>query len=225
MKLTNYLLFGTLLFLIGACNQAAQEEVEADPLAGQTPFQAGMIQHTVADFDIWKEAYMAHDSVRSAYGMTEISLGRAMDNPNDVIILSRLEDVNRAKEFIALPELKTAMDSAGVTSKPVFTFMNVIRSDTTDATTKDRMYVSHKVKDFDAWFAGYTKEGRTTRAGYGMVERGMARGMDDPNMVYIVFAVTDMDKAKARITSEELKTLMTDAGVEGPPSITFYTLQ
>ena len=58
-----------------------------------------------------------------------------------------------------------------------------------------------------------------------MVERGMARGMDDPNMVYIVFAVTDMDKAKARITSEELKTLMTDAGVEGPPSITFYTLQ
>lgn len=225
MKFTNYLLMGFILFMVSACNQAAQEEVEADPLAGQSPYQAGMIQHTVADFDVWKEAYMAHDSIRSAYGLTEISLGRVMDNPNNVIILSRLEDLNRAKEFIAMPELKTAMDSAGVTSMPVFTFMNVIRHDSTDATTKDRVMVSHKVKDFDAWFAVYSKEGRTARAGYGIVERGMARDMDDPNMVYIVFAVTDMEKAKARIASDELKAVMTEAGVEGPPTITFYTLE
>ncbi len=225
MKRTNFLLLGAFFLLCFACNQAAEEEVEADPLAGLPPYQATMIQHSVADFDVWKEGYMAHDSVRSAYGLTEIAVGRMMDDPNSVMVLSRIEDLDRAKEFIAMPELKTAMDSAGVTSAPEFAFMNVIRYDTTEATTKDRVMVSHKVNDFDAWFAAYSKEGRTARAGYGLVERGMARDMDDSNMIYIVFAVTDMDKAKARIASEELKTLMTEAGVEGPPTITFYTLE
>jgi hypothetical protein len=224
MKLTNLLLMGSILFLMSSCNQAAEQEPEADPLAGLTPYKAGMIQHSVADFAIWKEAYMAHDSVRSAYGLTQISLGRGMDDPNQVMVLSRIEDLQKAKDFIAMPELKTVMDSAGVTSMPVFTFMNVIRSDSSESPTNDRVLISHKVKDFDAWFKVYSAEGRTARAGYGLVERGMGRDLDDPNLIYIVFAVTDKEKANARMASEELKTMMTEAGVEGPPSIVYYTI-
>ncbi len=224
MKLTNFLLMGGMLLLMLSCKQAAEQEPEADPLAGLTPYKAGMIQHPVADYATWKAAYMAHDSVRQAYGLTEISVGRGMDDPNAVMILSRIDDLQKAKEFIAMPELKTAMDSAGVTGPPVFTFMEVIRYDTTDATTNDRVFVSHKVKDFDTWFKGYSSEGRTARAGYGLVERGMARDLDDPNLIYIVFAVTDMEKAKARMASDDLKKIMTEAGVEGMPNIMFYTI-
>jgi quinol monooxygenase YgiN/heme-degrading monooxygenase HmoA len=224
MKLTNFLFLGGIVFLLSSCNQAPQQEAEADPLAGLTPYKAGMISHSVADYDIWKAAYMAHDSVRTAHGLTEISVGRAMDDPNSVMVLSRIEDLQKAKDFIAMPELKTTMDSAGVISAPVFSFMEVIRYDTTDATTNDRVMVSHKVKDFDAWFKVYSDEGRSTRASHGLVERGMARDLDDSNLVYIVFALTDMEKAKARMASEELKAIMTEAGVEGPPNIVFYTI-
>jgi hypothetical protein len=70
----------------------------------------------------------------------------------------------------------------------------------------------------------YQAEGKAKRAENGLVERGMARDIDDPNRVTVVFAITDMVKAKARVGSEELKKLMTDAGVEGPPQIVFYKL-
>jgi hypothetical protein len=56
------------------------------------------------------------------------------------------------------------------------------------------------------------------------VDRGLGRSIDDPNMVYIIFAITDMAKAKARVGSPELKKLMKDAGVDGPPQIVYYKL-
>ena len=88
--------------------------------------------------------------------------------------------------------------------------------------TKDRVMVTHRVKDFDAWVKVYDGEGKPTRASEGMVDRVLARGIDDPNIVHIVFAVTDMAKAKAAITSEAKKNLMMSAGVEGAPTIEFF---
>ena len=84
--------------------------------------------------------------------------------------------------------------------------------------------ITHKVKDFDAWLKVYDGEGMATRAAEGMVDRVIARGVDDPNMVHIVFAITDMTKAKAAITSEAKKKIMMSAGVDGPPTIEFYNM-
>ncbi len=58
-----------------------------------------------------------------------------------------------------------------------------------------------------------------------MIDRGLARGIYDSNMIYIVFAITDIAKAKARIASPKLKKIMMDAGVQGPPKIYYYRLQ
>ena len=114
------------------------------------------------------------------------------------------------------------MDQAGVTAPPTIEFANTIRNDTTKTDINDRILVKHKVKDFDAWLKVYDDEGMDKRKSFGLVDRALARGMDDPNIVYIVFAVSDWDKANTRMQSEELKKLMTDAGVEGPPTFTKY---
>ena len=50
----------------------------------------------------------------------------------------------------------------------------------------------------------------------------MGRGKDDPNMVHLVFGVTDMAKLKVRLADPALKKLMEEAGVVGAPAITFY---
>ena len=123
------------------------------------------------------------------------------------------------------PELKTAMDSASVTGPPTVEYVNTIRNDTTKTDIKDRILVKHKVKYFDAWLKVFDDEGMETRKSHGIVDRALARGMDDPNMVYIVFAASDWDNANARMNSEELKKIMTDAGVEGPPTFIKYKLQ
>ena len=60
------------------------------------------------------------------------------------------------------------------------------------------------------------------RAANGMLDRALAQNADDPNTVTLLFAITDMAKVKARIASPELKKVMTDAGADGPPTITFF---
>jgi quinol monooxygenase YgiN len=183
-----------------------------------------MVQHKVKNFAKWKSAYMAHDSMRQAYGISHFQIGRSMDDSNMVIVIDKITDVKKAKDFAASAGLKAAMQKAGVSGAPAISYSDVVRNDASVIDQKDRVMVAHKVKDFDAWLKVYDAEGMKSRMENGVIDRGLARDADDPNMIYIVFAIADMAKAKARIGSEELKKLMMDAGVEGAPKITYYRL-
>jgi hypothetical protein len=232
MKQISLILTAGVIIFLSSCSGGAKEEKKAEDTTAAAapakpvfePFKVVMITHPVKDFDKWKAGYLSHDSVRKAYGISQFVMGRGLEDSNMVIVIDKMSDVQKAKQFTALPDLKEAMQKAGVTGPPTFDYVDVIRNDDTKIEQNDRIMVVHKVKDFDAWLKVYDNEGVSTRAANGLVDRGLARGIDDPNMVYIVFAVTDMAKAKARVSSEELKKIMTDAGVEGPPRIHFYRL-
>ena len=231
-QITAILATGIILFFSSCGSGSGKEEKKSEDTTAAaavaepvfTPFKLAIIQHRVKDFDKWKAGYLAHDSVRKAYGISQFVLGRSLEDSNMVIVIDKMNDVQKAKEFSTLPSLKDAMMKAGVTGAATFSYIDVVRSDDTKMDQKDRIMVVHKVKDFDAWLKVYDAEGKAKRAENGLVDRGLGRGIDDPNMVSIVFAVTDMAKAKARIASEELKKIMTDAGVEGPPQIIYYRL-
>ena len=188
------------------------------------PFQVIVIKHKVADYEKWRKGYDAHDSVRKAYGISHYMIGRGIDDPNTIVVINKFSDVQKAKEFSMLPNLKEAMKKAGVISKPEFYYYDVIRNDDTQISERNRLKVTHRVKDFDAWLKVYDAEGTAKRMEEGLIDRGMARSIDDPNMVTLVFAVTDMEKAKASINSEAKKKLMMDAGVEGAPQMFFYKI-
>ena len=55
----------------------------------------------------------------------------------------------------------------------------------------------------------------------GIIHRTISRGIGDPNVVTIIFAISDMEKAKARMNSPGIKALMMGAGVEGLPTLFF----
>ena len=188
------------------------------------PFTITLIRHKVKDFDKWLPLYEAQDSARKANGLTEIGLERGLDNSNEITVAFKTDDLQKAKDFTNSPGLKEAMQKAGVTGLPTISYIAVIRNDNSSIEQKDRLSVVHHVKDFDAWLKVFDSERKETRAGYGLIDRGIARGIDDPNIVHVLFAVSDMAKAKARIGSPEMKKLMTDAGVDGPPTINFYRL-
>lgn len=236
MKQISAFLTATLLFTFVSCNNdnTTKEEPKAttentttaktsEPLAFQ-PFTVTLIQHKVKDFGKWLTVYEGDDTARKASGLIEIGLGRGLDNNNEVTAAFKTEDVQKAKDFTQSPGLKAAMQKAGVTGPPAISFIKVVRDDNSPIETKDRLMVAHHVKDYDAWLKAYDSEGKETRAANGLIDRSLARGIDDPNMVYVLFAVTDIAKAKARSNSSELKKLMTDAGVDGPPAINFYKL-
>lgn len=186
------------------------------------PFKVMVIKHKVADYDKWRKEYDAHDSIRTAYTISHYMVGRGTDDASMILTATKFIDLQKAKDLSVLPYLKEAMKKAGVIGKPEFSYYEVIRNDDSQIDQEDRLMVTHKVKDFGAWLKVYDAEGIVTRKEEGFIDRGLARGIDDPNMVTIVFAVTDMKKAKANIISEAKKKLMMDAGVIGAPEMFFY---
>lgn len=229
-------LSAVMLLVLSSCNSNDPVKEETKATAADTttaakveppsfkPFTVSLIRHTVKDFDKWLPVYRAHDSARKASGLTEITLGRGLENNNEVTVAFEVNDLQKAKDFNTSPGLKEAMQKGGVTSAPSIQYLRVVRNDTSNIETKDRVMISHHVKDFNAWLKVFDAEGKETRAANGLVDRGIARGIDDPNTVYVLFAISDLAKAKARLASPELKATMTAAGVDAAPSVDFYKL-
>ena len=233
-NIENFLKPVLIVFLFASilsCKNDKSEKTETDEampkdtataVAVFEPFKVIGIKHKIADYDKWRKEYDAHDSIRTAYTISHYMVGRGTDDPSIIVTASKFVDLQKAKDFSVLPYLKEAMKKAGVIGKPEFSYYEVIRNDDTPIDQKDRLMVTHKVKDFDAWLKVYDAEGTAKRMEEGFIDRGLARSTDDPNMVTIVFAITDMKKAKASITAEAKKKLMMDAGVEGAPQMFFY---
>jgi len=225
----------TAMFSFASCKKESDKEVitettvidttatVADEVPVFEPFQVMAISHIVKDFDTWKKGFDAHESTRIASGLTKMAVSRDMVNPNKVLIFLKIADVQKAKDFAASPNLKETMQKLGVTSKPEFIYVDIVRFEESPSEFKDRLRVSHKVKDFDAWLKVYDTEDTETRASNGLVERAISRNINDPNMIYVTFAVSDMAKAKARIKDPALKKIMTEAGVISEPTFDFYT--
>ncbi len=221
-------LFAIFLSACGGEPKEATTEPAAETTAVPAPatlFSAVVVKHTVADFAKWKAAFDANAQARTDTELTPLSIMRDKDNPNLVFVSMKAANLQKAKDFTTSPGLKEAMQNGGVTGVPEITFYNTIRFNENPAATPDRVIITHRVKDFDAWLKVYDEEGTAARAGDGFVDRALARGVDDPNLVLISFVVTDMAKGKAAIASEAKKQLMMSAGVEGPPQINFYTAQ
>ena len=217
LKLTAFIAMATV-FLISCSSKKTATIPAADEIVA-------IVQHPVANYDNWKPFFDGDDSSRKAYDLTTLGIGRGIDDPNQVILFFRVTDTAKESQFMNRPELKDVMQKAGVTAPPTIDIVHTIRNDTSKTDIQDRLLVKHKVKDFDAWLKVFDKEGMETRKANGMIDRALARGTTDPNMVYILFAISDWNKANARFQSDDFKKIMQDAGVEGAPTIVKYKFQ
>jgi hypothetical protein len=234
-KLTLTLSMATVLFSCSH-NQSGSNETKTDSAtAGQTamnenpktpampplPFNAVVIKHSVADYSKWKPLFDSDSTFRNAAGMHLIGVARGIENQNEVDIPFRIDDVQKAKAFASDPRLKAVMQKGGVTSAPSVKFIKVLRMSEAIAKPSDFAEITHKVKDFDAWLKVFDAEGSAVRANDGLEDGVLARGIDDPNLVYLVFKITDLAKAKAAFVNPARQKIMHDAGVIGKPEIYF----
>ena len=222
-------LAAAVILVMTACNNKTEEKKEeVKPVAevkkpvSLPPYKAMIVQHSVKDYDVWYKGFTTHDSLRKTYGLTDAAVGRGLDDDKSLVVFTMAADIQKAKDFAASPGLKDAMKKSGVTGKPTISYLDVQYDDTSHIAQSERLMVTHHVKDFDVWKKAFDTETDSARAANGIVIRALARGVDDPNTVTVLFAVTDMAKAKARVGSEDLKKIMTDAGVDGPPTITWF---
>lgn len=81
--------------------------------------------------------------------------------------------------------------------------------------------IVHTCKDFEAWKSGYEADA-PNRSAAGLTDLFLARQMDDPNAVCLIFQVSDRAEATAFISSDQLREAMAQAGVVGAPTIHFW---
>ncbi len=84
-----------------------------------------LIRHTVEDYDRWKPVFDEHAPMRQAAGSKGGYLFRSADNPNEVVAIMEMEDLDRARQFVASDDLRQAMQKAGVTGPPEILFLEL----------------------------------------------------------------------------------------------------
>ena len=78
----------------------------------------GIVQVTVSDFAKWRPVFMKMESMRAAGGITNPRIYRNADSGNDVLVLFDVAEVAKWHEGVRSPELKAAMQEAGVLGPP-----------------------------------------------------------------------------------------------------------
>ena len=76
------------------------------------------VRHEVADYATWKKAYDGFRVTQKKLGVVAQAVYQSTDNPNDVTVSHEFHSLEKAKAFAASPELKAAMEKAGVKGAP-----------------------------------------------------------------------------------------------------------
>ena len=86
---------------------------------------AGMlVQHKVKDFSNWKKVYDSQADFRKSSGELSDQIYHDANNPNQLILVFKWNSVENAQKFAHSPELRAAMEKAGVDGAPTITFLN-----------------------------------------------------------------------------------------------------
>jgi len=83
-----------------------------------------LVQHHVKDFAAWKKVYDSVAVLRQSNGELSDQIFRDVGDPNKLTLLFKWNSVANAQKWAQSPELKAAMEKAGVDGAPVVSILN-----------------------------------------------------------------------------------------------------
>jgi hypothetical protein len=83
-----------------------------------------LVRHKVRDFAKWKSTYDTLDSFHKSNKVKSAQIFRNADNPNEVVVLTEMENVDDARRFARSEGLMNAMQNAGVADQPDVYFLD-----------------------------------------------------------------------------------------------------
>ena len=81
------------------------------------------VHHKVKDYAVWRKVFDEVTSNRTQFGSTGHQVYRAPNDPNELFVITDWHDLDQARAYAQSPELKEAMQHAGVTSQPEVLFL------------------------------------------------------------------------------------------------------
>jgi len=83
-----------------------------------------LIQHHVKDYAEWKKVFDSNKELRTSNGEVSSQVYRDVSDPNKITTINNWNSLANAQKFARSPELKAAMEKAGVVGAPTVTFLN-----------------------------------------------------------------------------------------------------
>jgi hypothetical protein len=178
------------------------------------------VLHECTDFNRWKPVYEADAPNRRAAGLSDLLMLRNADNPNLIALVMRVGDHAKAQTMLASPQLRDAMQKAGVIGKPETHF----RTGEFDAQSVP-LYLSLncRIRDLDTFRNGYAMD-KADRVAASLTDLALLVEVDDPADLLLVWSVGDKAKVDAFLKSPALAEHQAkNAGVVGPPVLRYWT--
>jgi hypothetical protein len=82
------------------------------------------VRHNVSDYQNWRKHYDEFAPFQKALGVRTQAVYQAVDDPNDITVVHEFPTVEAVRAFLGSPELKRAMQSAGVVGAPTIWITN-----------------------------------------------------------------------------------------------------
>jgi quinol monooxygenase YgiN len=85
-----------------------------------------LVQHKVRNFAEWKKGFDSAFALRKSSGELSSQIYQDASDPSKVTVLNKWDSVENAQKFAHSPELKAAMEKAGVEGAPNVSFLNEV---------------------------------------------------------------------------------------------------
>jgi len=85
-----------------------------------------LIQHKVKNFAEWKKGFDSKVELRKSSGELSSQVYQDASDPNKVTVVNKWNSLENAQKFAQSPELKAAMEKAGVDGLPGISFLNEV---------------------------------------------------------------------------------------------------
>jgi quinol monooxygenase YgiN len=83
-----------------------------------------LIHHSVKDYAEWKKVFDSAKDMRTSSGELSTQVYRDANDPNKITVINKWNSLTNAQKFAHSPELKAAMEKAGVVGAPTIYFLN-----------------------------------------------------------------------------------------------------
>ena len=83
-----------------------------------------LVQHKVKDFEEWKKMYDSVADLRKSSVELSDSIYLDASDPNSLTVIFKWNSLANAQKYAQSPELKAAMEKAGVDGPPKINFIN-----------------------------------------------------------------------------------------------------
>lgn len=85
-----------------------------------------LVQHKVKDFAAWKQVFDSAYDLRTSNGELANQIYRDASDPNRLTVVFKWDSLANAQKYANSPELKAAMEKAGVEGPPNVHFLNEV---------------------------------------------------------------------------------------------------